>query len=416
MAAPAQHVEDIMLRAILHYWGNVPITATLADAETNFQFNPIIASLRNHGISTASTFLSLSDHQIASLSGPTTVGGQSQPLMLAHQVKIRQCIAFFHHQSRELGTQCNPANHRDDFNQYIMNMYSGNSQIIPWTLAKPTSAMSADDIERERFMKQIRLNKNDYVEFKHEASWQAIKESWETNAAAQGLSHILDKNYVPSNPELDKIQQRWLFSVLKDKMKESTARTIVTGFIGSGNARECWAALKEHFDKDITAELKLQELSTFLTSNRSLANGEWKGTSKDYILKWKECGRQYNEISDEEYTDKQLIQFLSAAVSGVSYLQTVTTTIQTTRKVSGINTPLHFSEYIQALINAANLHDSTIKASRGAKPELQSNVHDMGFEDELQEDDGGYQTYIHRFGYSHRIIDGEPTRATPFTL
>ena len=269
--------EDDSLRLILIQWLNIPINATLAEGHANLTFHPIVAALRVNGISTLSLFLSLAHSQLENLTGPIDVNTKNNraytQLMLAHRVQIRQCIAFYHHRSRIAGGPCNPITTKDEFDECVLKLYSGNATITPWFIPLPPSQMTAEQAELNQWSKQVKLNKNDFVDFKSSEYWQTTKESWTTTANAQGLGHILNTAYRPSNPALDEQQNFYVCSIMKDKMKEPTARTIVTSYVGSRNARECWGALLDQFDTDVSAEINSQTLSTFLTADRSLSNG-----------------------------------------------------------------------------------------------------------------------------------------------
>ena len=282
--------EDNELRSLLITWLRVPIAATLPDTHVRLVFHPVIAALRANGINTIALFLSLSDEQLSALMGPANLAAQTAnnmtPLLLAFKVQLRQCIAFYHHQSRIDGQPCDTLNNRDVFEDYILNNYSGTTKITPWSIPLPPSQMTAQQAELERFIKQIKLNKHDFIEFKVPEAWQTTKESWLTTAKAQGLGHILNTKFVPTNLELDEHQNYFVYAIMKDKMKEPTARTIVTSFVETRNARDCWGSISDHFDTDITAEIKSQNLSTFLTADRSLTNRTWTGTDREYILKW----------------------------------------------------------------------------------------------------------------------------------
>ena len=391
--------EDNNLRIILIEWLSIPVNATLPEGHTNLSFHPVIAALRANGISTLSLFLSLSDAQLANFTGFADQNAKDSnnrsPLLLSYIVQIRQCIAFYHHRSRIAKGPCNPINTKDDFNDYVMMLYSGNATITPWYIPLPPSQMTAEQAELQQWTRQVKLNKNDFIDFKSSEYWQTTKESWATTAKAQGLGHILDSTFVPSNLELDQQQNFYVYSIMKDKMKEPTARTIVTSYVSTRSARECWGALVDQFDTDVSAEIKSQTLSTFLTADRSLSNGTWNGTDREYILKWQETARQYNEISSAAYSVIQLVQFLSAAVSGISYLQAVSTTIGAARRIAGLDVAIPYNEYIRALLNAAEIHDAATKQNQGAKPAVQGNNHGLVFADDVIQDGNGYSVCAH---------------------
>ena len=78
-------------------------------------------------------------------------------------------------------------NLKDEFNKFIVELYSGSTQIVPSHVSKPTSLMTSAEFETERFTKAIKISKADYPEFKNETSCQTVKESFHATAKAQGL-------------------------------------------------------------------------------------------------------------------------------------------------------------------------------------------------------------------------------------
>jgi hypothetical protein len=107
----------------------------------------------------------------------------------------------------------------------------------------------------------------------------------------------------------------------------------------------------------MTAQLKAQQISTFLTSKR-LHDGTWRGSQANFILNWKEQSRVHNDISPDPFTDPQLINFLHACVSGTPNLSQVLTLRNTASRAAGVTTPYTFSEYVQALLEQAAVHDA----------------------------------------------------------
>ena len=145
--------EDNELQSLLITWLRVPITATLPDTHANHVFHPIIAALRANGIDTIALFLSLSDDQLSTLQGPADTAARTTntmtPVMLAFKVQLRQCIAFYHHQSRIDGQPCDTMNNQADFEEYILNNYSGTAKTTPWSIPLPPRQMSAQQAELE---------------------------------------------------------------------------------------------------------------------------------------------------------------------------------------------------------------------------------------------------------------------------
>ena len=85
----------------------------------------------------------------------------------------------------------------------------------------------------------------------------------------------------------------------------------------------------------------------------------------------------FNEISPEQYTDSQCIQFLHAAVTGTSLAETLTSYTAAIR-ASGSTVVLTFPEFVGMVIEKAQVHDAARAPQRNPRANSRStNVHDM---------------------------------------
>ena len=101
------------------------------------------------------------------------------------------------------------------------------------------------------------------------------------------------------------------------------------------------------------------------------AHEEWNGTQQDFIIKFQETRRSYNNLCQQgaQHTEALSTQWLHTAVSGVPNLASVYTTQLASRRAAGNLAPIPFAEYIQELLEAAQAFDganSSSKKTRGA--------------------------------------------------
>jgi hypothetical protein len=71
-----------------------------------------------------------------------------------------------------------------------------------------------------------------------------------------------------------------------------------------------------------------------------------------------EQARIHNKISNNEFTENQLVTFLNTCLSGTPNLLQVLTLHRTVQKAAGISTPIKILEYVALLLDQAQVHDA----------------------------------------------------------
>ena len=179
-------------------------------------------------------------------------------------------------------------------------------------------------------------------------------------------------------------------------MQAPVAKTIVTKHLTDKNTREIWTEICEHYDASMSSKLRAQQLSTYITSTRLHTCG-WNGKQTNFIMHWKTVARDYNEISTSPFTEEQLKTFLNAALSGTPGLNTILQLNNSARRAAGNNTDIGYEEYIQFLLEQAQVHDASTVRTTNPRAKRGVNIHELEFDDEghLGDDDPLFEIQEH---------------------
>jgi hypothetical protein len=119
--------------------------------------------------------------------------------------------------------------------------------------------------------------------FKDDTHWIRAKEHFQTTLAAQGLSHLINKGHVMTNPQLDTYHHAWLFKILQDVMQQPICTAIMINHLGDEDTVSIW---KE--GKSMIAQFTSQSISTYLTLARPMPTTGWKGSQQSFLLDYSE--------------------------------------------------------------------------------------------------------------------------------
>ena len=342
------------------------------------------------GCGNINDFLLYDDVSFDRLTVPLDDKGNYKPLGRVHINWLKILYAYYNYQCRLAKTWIDIGLHTkgqlDAFRTSID--YDPTKPLRPWWTPIPEEEMTKNDKELASWNRSVKPSKSDYLEFRDETQWLNYKEITVITVNSQGLSHVLDESFVPTNLALYERQSNWLFSVFMTKFKTPFSKSLIKKYQTTQDTRALWKELSEHMDESFTGEITVQKLSTFLTSFR-LSTSQWKGTQESFILNFAEKARQYNELATDQYTNKQLVTFLNACVNGVKNLQDVLGNYRTSTRAaskatgSGGTFPIDipFSEYVQLLIFQAQIYDQAAAKNRRTS----TNVHQ--FEDDDGQDD-----------------------------
>ena len=135
-------------------------------------------------------------------------------------------------------------------------------------------------------------------------------------------------------------------------------KTLVIAHVIDKNTRDLWAAVCLYYDKSMTAKLRCQRHSTYITLARKHLQ-TWRGSDTNYLLHYKEQMRQYSEIAPQDFTNGQKIDFLQATVAGTPHLAGVFQQNTTAARAAGVVRDFTFQEYFSMLLEHAAVKDSS---------------------------------------------------------
>jgi hypothetical protein len=208
-----------------------------------------------------------------------------------------------------------------------------------------------------------------YKEYRDESYWNQYKKHFITTLDSHALGHLIDEKHVVVNEELDRAQRSWLFKVMQDCFKQPTCKAVVTKYEDTKDTRAIWTEIIREMEKSMAAQIHTGVLSTYLT-NTKLATQGWKGTQTNWIIRFKEQARRYNEVATDPYTPSMLMQFMENAVSGVPNLKNVLRSLRSSRIAAGVRGDVRWEEYIQTLMQHSQVYD----ASRARRSTLNKRI------------------------------------------
>jgi hypothetical protein len=284
--------------------------------------SPIYIALITQGIREFNGgFILMTTNAVNQLYVPTPAGQQIL-LPFHHKMMITALLQFYHMKSRAISKPADLTSvTKTNFDRFWMTMFDPSQPIVPWHCPRPDSHLSAKKRALANWNKTIKPSKSDYVTFKEEAYWFRFKEDFSTMARSHGLFHMLDINHTPIYIKLDKEQMLWMLSVMKKCFQAHNARLIVNKNLSHRNTHIIWDLICKAYDNSMTADLKSQQILTWLTQTQLHTNG-WSGTQESFLTVFQDQVHLHDEINKKyPLPNNQACNFLlQAAVSGTPNL------------------------------------------------------------------------------------------------
>jgi len=108
--------------------------------------------------------------------------------------------------------------------------------------------MTAKSEGLSNWNKSIKPNARDFKPFREMNLWIENKESFLVTLEAQNLTHLVEKNPVIHDDDLDGAQRKFLFKVIKDNFLHHEAKSIVKKYTTDEDTRKIWEELCEFYD------------------------------------------------------------------------------------------------------------------------------------------------------------------------
>ena len=344
----------------------------LGIGDAGWMNHPIKKALNREQIVRFADFVWLTDDDISNLHyqvNPANPADPVLPLPMMDKKRIKLVLCFYHFVCKQMKTSVNIMKFGPD----TFNAFRLSDDFVPLEPIKHWNTKTADTTVTN-WKKNVTPKKQDFPEFKNEIYWVITKKKINTFYQAYGLEHLVDPLYVPTNDELHRLQQAWLFSVFQEKFKESMAKTIVLKYEDTMDNVLIWTEMCDYYDSSAVRDKTVGKVSAFLTST-VLSKLSWTGTYKDFLLLYKNQTMVYNELADAPYQDSQLNMFLHNCLIGTP-LQEVYTNLKATARAT--KTPFNpsFNEYLADLIAKAADLDTDASGKKMNHKRI-GNIHDL---------------------------------------
>ena len=191
--------------------------------------------------------------------------------------------------------------------------------------------------------------------------------SFVTQAIAQDVANVLDAQYVPiTSEEIDlfKAQQKYVYSILEAKVQTDMGKMIVRDHEHDYDAQSVYRKLMQHHLTSTKASMKSSLLLSYITSAKLGNNGDWKGTTENFILHWQNQVRLYERQvpKSDHFSDMLKKVMLENCVHPIAELRQVK--INADMEKTKTNVDLTFDQYHTLLVSAAVAYDAQFSTKK----------------------------------------------------
>ena len=241
---------------------------------------------------------------------------------------------------------------------------------VPIPSSRPTGYSPAA-LELMGFRKGIKREIAAYPSLKDERYFDGFKRSLFIVPKTHECNEVLDPNYTPGSEPEEKehfeAKQTFMFSVFNANLQTDVGKTIVRRHLANTDAQAVWKELSEHMRTSSKEEKR--RLTQYVTN--TVLDGNFKGTTEQFVLHFNEQFRQLEDISEDSERLPPTVKhtLLQTAVRSINDLRIVETLdeFQSTTHGHGSSTSLSYDTYYDLLINACVRYDKTKKANIGKR-------------------------------------------------
>jgi len=112
--------------------------------------------------------------------------------------------------------------------------------------------------------KSIKPNARDFKPFREMNEWVEYKESFIITLEAQNLTHLVKKNPNIHDDDLDCVQRKCMYKVMKDNFLHHEAKSIVKKYNNTKDTRLNWEELCEFYDNSITTAINANVVVSYI--------------------------------------------------------------------------------------------------------------------------------------------------------
>ena len=214
-------------------------------------------------------------------------------------------------------------------------------------------------------MVKFKPDKKDYPPLKTDDQYPKWRETMSVVLHSHGLQLVLDVTYTPLPRDIQSYHwtQRWVYSVLYDKVQTYHGRAIVRRARDRLNATQVIMDLDHHYNDSTAGRITAGRLLAYLTS--ADLDSSWNKPYSQFLTEWLSKAEQYNDMCDLDARlhETALMHMLQRAVYPVPFLRQLTN--QEHLSLTKGEAPLTFVSYYRLALSTAITHDA--EGSRGRR-------------------------------------------------
>ena len=161
----------------------------------------------------------------------------------------------------------------EDYKKFRTTIYDPMKEIVPWALTSGKSEGLSN------WNKSVKPSAREYKTFRETANWVQYKEDFLVTLEAQNLTHLVDPNYVITDPDLDEAQSKFLYKVMKDNILHHEAKAIIKKHKKTKDIRTIWKEICAFYDDSVMTSMSADTILGYLADVK-LHKANWTKTSR----------------------------------------------------------------------------------------------------------------------------------------
>jgi len=221
--------------------------------------------------------------------------GAEVNLEMAHKLQLRALLSCHHELShkRQGGISTNaPSRALAKFKAFRATSCDPTQPIVPWW------KMIAKSEGLSNWNKSIKPDAHDFKPFGEMNLWIECEDSFLVTPEAQNLTHLVEKNPIVHDDDLDSAQQKFLFKVMKDDFMHHEAKSIVKKCTVDKDTRRIWEELCGFCDSSIAAAMCADALMTHLADVKP-HKADWNPGQGEFVAHCKIQRNKFDEIAPD---------------------------------------------------------------------------------------------------------------------
>jgi len=212
--------------------------------------------------------------------------------------------------------------------------------IVPWW------KMTIESEGLANWNKSIKPNQHDFKPFREMNEWVECKESFMITLEAQNLTHLVEKNQVIHDADLDEALRKFMCKAMKDDFLHPKAKTLVKKHANGKDTRLIREEACQFYDGSITTSIDVDVILVHLADVR-FRKANWNRRQGESVNRCKTQKNKFNKIApDSKIANPQAARMLQNVVSGTPSLAPALNQCRQARKAAGNTTGISFDQCV----------------------------------------------------------------------